>query len=185
MITYPNDIDIVFGVPEEILPLTGFPEGRVRFRIRNGEWLICFVRTATGIRKFYVGCEGGFFIPRHEIARNVVVDNFPAWKTLPAYSKRLLDADSLHAKAIGVTAGDFLRVRYLCKCFNTAKQLFTEAKGLDLDLIAVLNKDTVLSDKKEMTAQYWSFLCKVTPLLGSLPSTEHILHNSTCKKSDL
>lgn len=60
----------VFGV-RKISKLCGFPRGRVRIRMRNGEFAQVFVKTNRGIRKFYVAVDRrGNWIPHGEIARN-------------------------------------------------------------------------------------------------------------------
>lgn len=67
--------NVVFGIPDEIKPLEGFPAGRVRLRLRPSEFVKAFVKTPTGIRKFFVEEKDGKWFPAYEQGRN---------ETLPA-----------------------------------------------------------------------------------------------------
>jgi len=71
MATIVRDIS-VFGLAE-IKPLRGFPEGRVRIRLRNDDFAQAYVKTATGIRCFYLYEVDGHWQPSFETARNETV----------------------------------------------------------------------------------------------------------------
>lgn len=64
-----NDERYVFGAMEP-LPAAGFPAGRLRWRIRNKDWVRARVRTAAGIREFYVKEEAGKWVAGVETGRN-------------------------------------------------------------------------------------------------------------------
>lgn len=60
----------VFGM-HKIPNLIGFPPGRIRIRMRYGDFIVIFVKTAHGIRKFYPKIDrDGNWIPAYEIAVN-------------------------------------------------------------------------------------------------------------------
>ncbi len=59
----------LFGVSEP-LPPKGFPEGRIRWRIRNNEFTRAYVKTPDGIRLFIVKQKGGYWVPGCEQGRN-------------------------------------------------------------------------------------------------------------------
>ena len=63
----------------EPLPLAGFPEGRVRLRLRNNSFAMAYVKTKDGIRCFVIGEMDGMWVPvtEFEQGRNVRL-NFPA-----------------------------------------------------------------------------------------------------------
>lgn len=73
----------VLGVAEP-MPLKGFPPGKVRICLRPGEWANAFVKTADGLRAFYVEAKNGCWMPGPEIARNLRVEPLPpiSWETL-------------------------------------------------------------------------------------------------------
>ena len=52
----------VFGVKDR-LPMKGWPAGRARIRMRGGAFVQCFVKTETGIRKFWILEKDGCWIP--------------------------------------------------------------------------------------------------------------------------
>jgi hypothetical protein len=56
---------IVFGLAEP-RPAKGFPDGRIRWRLRNDEAVLARVRTSDGIREFCVKEEDGFWMPAFE-----------------------------------------------------------------------------------------------------------------------
>lgn len=60
---------IVFGVPES-KPLSGFPTGKVRLKLRNDDFAKAYVRTASGIRVFHLEDSGEHWIPALEQGRN-------------------------------------------------------------------------------------------------------------------
>ena len=64
----------VFGVTEP-LPPKGFPSGRLRWRIRNEDYTLARVKSADGIREFYVKEEGGHWIPSYEKGRNLTAND--------------------------------------------------------------------------------------------------------------
>lgn len=61
--------DMVWGVKPP-LPLKGFPSGRVKLRLRNTDFAQGFVKTADGIRRFYIAEVGGFWTPKFEQGAN-------------------------------------------------------------------------------------------------------------------
>ena len=63
----------VFGIPGEIKPIVGLPEGRARLRLRNEDYVQVFVKTATGIRRFYVSDVGRNWIAEIEIESNQTI----------------------------------------------------------------------------------------------------------------
>lgn len=60
---------LVYSIIEP-LPAKGFPQGRIRWRIRHDEFVLARVKTADGIREFYVKEEDGYWVPFVEKARN-------------------------------------------------------------------------------------------------------------------
>jgi len=59
----------IFGV-QNPKPLAGFPQGRIRLRIRNTDFARAFVRTPSGIRHFIVKDTGEKWEPMLEQGRN-------------------------------------------------------------------------------------------------------------------
>lgn len=59
----------VFGVQEE-KPLRGFPDGKIRIRMRNDDFAWAFVKTNNGIRKFVILDSGEFWEPIYEQGSN-------------------------------------------------------------------------------------------------------------------
>lgn len=55
----------VFGVCQP-LPLRGFPQGRIRLRLRKDSFAKAFVKSPTGIRRFLIGQRGAFWVPMYE-----------------------------------------------------------------------------------------------------------------------
>jgi hypothetical protein len=62
-------VSLVWGVSDP-LPLSGFPAGRARIKLRNDSFVQVRVRTSDGIREFYVFEQDGSWRPRFESARN-------------------------------------------------------------------------------------------------------------------
>ena len=58
-----------FGLSEP-LPPKGFPDGRIRWRIREDDFILARVETADGIREFYVKEQDGYWVPSYEKGRN-------------------------------------------------------------------------------------------------------------------
>jgi hypothetical protein len=54
----------------EILPLEGFPEGKVKIKIRPDDWVRIFIKTETGICEIIPQEKDGKWIPYFEKARN-------------------------------------------------------------------------------------------------------------------
>ena len=53
-------------------PTKGFPDGKIRWRMRDGEYILARVKTVEGIREFLV-CEiDGYWMPNGEIGRNIM-----------------------------------------------------------------------------------------------------------------
>ena len=59
----------IWGV-QQPKPLKNFPEGRVKLKIRNTEFVTAFIKTDTGIRKFIVRDTGKSWEPLFEQGRN-------------------------------------------------------------------------------------------------------------------
>lgn len=62
-------IKIPFGSGIQ-LPLSGFPKGRARIRIRNDDFIRVFIKTEDGIRGFYPEEKDGSWIPKIEFSSN-------------------------------------------------------------------------------------------------------------------
>lgn len=62
-----------FGLNEP-LPPKGFPEGRIRWRIRQDDFTLARVKTVDGIREFHVKEQDGFWVPSYERGRNSVAN---------------------------------------------------------------------------------------------------------------
>ena len=56
--------DLVWGVaiPK---PLKGFPEGKVKLRLRNDSWALAYVKTDDGIMSYRIKERDGYWIPGH------------------------------------------------------------------------------------------------------------------------
>jgi hypothetical protein len=63
-----------FGITEP-LPPKGFPDGRLRWCIRNDDFVLARVKTSDGIREFYVKEENGHWMPSFEKGRNATVNS--------------------------------------------------------------------------------------------------------------
>lgn len=59
----------VFGI-HAAKPPKDFPEGKLRFRLRQDEFGKAYVWTPAGIRKFYIKDDGENWIPSYEVGRN-------------------------------------------------------------------------------------------------------------------
>jgi hypothetical protein len=64
-----GDHHAVWGVKTP-LPLKGFPQGKVRLRIRNNDFVHAYVKTKEGIRHFIVAEKDGFWVPEYEQGAN-------------------------------------------------------------------------------------------------------------------
>ena len=73
MATMIGSLLAVFGIPDEIKPIVGLPEGRARVRLRNEEFAQVFVKTPTSIRRFYISDVGCNWIAEIEIASNQTI----------------------------------------------------------------------------------------------------------------
>ena len=62
--------ELVFGSAEP-LPLEGFPEGRIKVKIRGEDWVRVYVATSDGIREFVVEEKDGKWVPGLETGRNM------------------------------------------------------------------------------------------------------------------
>jgi hypothetical protein len=60
----------VWGVREP-LPLEGFPQGKVRVRMRNDCVATAFVKTPKGITRFTIKEDDGKWKPHHILGRNI------------------------------------------------------------------------------------------------------------------
>ena len=64
---YGSSHQLIFGVPESHLRLSGFPAGRVRLRFRANDYARAFVRPPDGgIREFAIAEKDGMWIPVYE-----------------------------------------------------------------------------------------------------------------------
>jgi hypothetical protein len=63
----------VLGIPSEIKPIVGLPEGRARLRLRREDFAQVFVKTPTGIRRFYISDVGRNWIAEIEIESNQTI----------------------------------------------------------------------------------------------------------------
>jgi hypothetical protein len=61
--------NLVFSITDA-KPPRGFPEGKLRFKLRINEFAQAFVKTDTGIRRFYVEEVDGFWEPFLEQGAN-------------------------------------------------------------------------------------------------------------------
>lgn len=59
----------VYGVVPE-LPLSGFPEGRIKIRMRPNNFARAHVFSKTGVREFFVRIVDGTWQPSVEIGSN-------------------------------------------------------------------------------------------------------------------
>ena len=62
--------NFVWGI-QPLRILKGFPEGRIRLRLRNKAVAKAFVRTADGIRVFTIKSDGDWWVPGCELGRNL------------------------------------------------------------------------------------------------------------------
>ena len=60
----------VFGCVQP-MPPSGFPQGRIRLRLRNDAFAQAFVKSPTGIRRFLVGRRGACWVPVCEQGANL------------------------------------------------------------------------------------------------------------------
>lgn len=70
-------VSIAFGT-QEPKPTRGFPDGKLRLRIRSCKPVIARVKTAESIREFAVKEQDGFWIPAFETARNMQAPDAPS-----------------------------------------------------------------------------------------------------------
>jgi hypothetical protein len=63
---------LIFGIREP-LKLSGFPDGRIRLRMRSCEFARARVKTKDGIVEFYVSEKDGCWVPCIERGRNFTV----------------------------------------------------------------------------------------------------------------
>lgn len=61
---------IIFGI-QEPKPLVGFPEGKIRLRLRNEKFALARVRDAKGVREFLIREKDGAWTPFLESGRNI------------------------------------------------------------------------------------------------------------------
>lgn len=59
----------IFGIQEK-KPLRGFPKGRAKLVMRPSDFVVVFIKTGNGIRKFYVKEVDGFYEPCIETMAN-------------------------------------------------------------------------------------------------------------------
>jgi hypothetical protein len=61
--------NLAFGLKDP-LPAKGFPDGKIRWRIRSDNLVLARVRTIDGIREFVVQEVDGYWMPLAEKGRN-------------------------------------------------------------------------------------------------------------------
>ena len=66
--------NLVFGI-RLIMPLEGWPEGRIRIRLRNTGFASGYVKTPDGIREFAIEERDGRWWPSYERGANHRIDN--------------------------------------------------------------------------------------------------------------
>jgi len=66
--------NLVFGI-RPMLPLKGWPEGRVRVRLRATDFAWGYVKTPSGIRQFAIEVREGCWWPAYEQGSNRRIDN--------------------------------------------------------------------------------------------------------------
>lgn len=63
IMTSNKDVPKPFIGVREMLPLKGFPSGKIRIRMRPEEFAIAFVRTSEGVFKYAIGEKDGYWHP--------------------------------------------------------------------------------------------------------------------------
>jgi hypothetical protein len=61
--------NLVYGVKDP-LPLSEFPDGRIKIKMRNNDFASAYVRGDKGIRQFYIEEKDGCWIPKYEQSAN-------------------------------------------------------------------------------------------------------------------
>jgi hypothetical protein len=59
----------IYGCPEP-LPASGFPAGKLRWKLRREQWGKALVKTADGIREYLIEEKDGKWVPAGETGRN-------------------------------------------------------------------------------------------------------------------
>lgn len=62
--------EYVWGVTDP-KPPKGFPDGKLRWRLRSGAFVLARVKTPDGIREFSVREADGYWVPGFETGRNL------------------------------------------------------------------------------------------------------------------
>lgn len=72
---------VVCGVPADIKPITGVPEGKMCLRLRGDAIAQLFVRTKTGTRKMLLEDKGDTWLARADmtVAQNIRRPRTAAW----------------------------------------------------------------------------------------------------------
>ncbi len=110
--------NVVFGIPDEIKPLEGFPVGRVRLRLRPKEFAKAFVKTPTGIRQFLVEEKDGKWIPAYEQGCNETASN----------------ASETASETVSVEVGRLIHAFPDEERRNAVRQLRARVQGLELQI---------------------------------------------------
>jgi len=63
---------IPFGLVE-ILPLSGFPQGKVKIKMRDDNFVKIFVKSENEIQAFYPEEKDGVWIPSYKIEQNTKI----------------------------------------------------------------------------------------------------------------
>jgi hypothetical protein len=66
--------NIIFGV-KTLLPLSGFPEGKVKIKMTNNDFAWAYVKTTTGIFKYAIEEKNGCWMPSFSPACNFRTTN--------------------------------------------------------------------------------------------------------------
>lgn len=69
MIEITNQIGLLFGIADK-LPLRGFPDGRIKIRIRTDSFVQAFIKTADGIEVYSVKEKDGYWEPCMKMGAN-------------------------------------------------------------------------------------------------------------------
>lgn len=85
---------LAFG-STELKPLKGFPDGRIRIRVRNNEFVRVFVKSTNGIREFFAEDQGDCWTPAYEqggnYAREVTAESIAELEEARNEAKRWRD----------------------------------------------------------------------------------------------
>jgi len=69
MTTIKTKQNIIFGVKNP-LPLSGFPKGKIKIKMRNDDFACAYVKNETGIYKYAIEEKNGYWMPSFSPACN-------------------------------------------------------------------------------------------------------------------